>query len=332
MIKKFFHIIKKTVKKLLRPLYYSYIGYKVFSFIEWLTGYKIERHRICKLIGYYPNLKNPQSYNEKILWKKIYDRNPLLPIVSDKYRVREYLKDVLGQKQAQKITVPLLYVTDKPDSIAFDSLAEEYVIKPNHASGMIILAENIEKQKRYTIVDGKKTAILFDCKAAREEIVKVCKKWLSTPYGLHKHEWAYQKIKRKIIIEKLLYDNSGKTPANYNFVVFHGKCNLILVIYERFDDKSIARYTPEWEYLNVKSISRQADYGKKPENLRSALDLVELLGKPFDFIRVDLYLTDNKIYFGELTNYPMSGAEYFNPVSFDFDLGSNWKLVSKYWK
>ena len=304
----------------------------MFNLVERLTGYKKEKQRFFRSLGYYPNLKSPQSFNEKVIWKKIYDRNPLLPIISDKYNVREYVKEVLGEKEAEKILIPLLYVTDKPENIPFDTLPEEYIVKPNHASGMSILAENIEKQKRYTIIDSHKTTILSGCTQTRNDIIKVCKKWLSTPYGFHQLEWAYQKIKRKIVIEKLLRDSSGKIPDDYKFLMFHGKCHLITVWYDRFTDLNKALYTPEWESINVRASTRQADYKKKPENLKSMIDLAELLGKPFDFIRVDLYLVDSRIYFGELTNYPSSGAIPFNPVSFDFELGSKWKVVPKYWK
>ena len=140
------------------------------------------------------------------------------------------------------------------------------------------------------------------------------------PYGLHRHEWAYQKIKRKILIEKLLRDSSGKIPVDYKFLVFHGKCHFIQVWHDRFMDLNRAWYTSEWKYLNVQGRTKQAEYQGKPENLQSMIDLAELLGKPLDYIRVDLYLLDNHIYFGELTNYSSSGGIPFNPISFDLYL------------
>jgi hypothetical protein len=324
--------LKKITKRLLRPLYYSGIAYRVFSLIEKMTGYTIERHRVLREIGYYPNLQNPKSFNEKILWKKIYDRNPLLPIVADKYRVRKYIREVLGDKEAKKILVPLFYVTDNPRTIPFDSLEGEYVIKPNHLSHKIILAEDIDKQKRYTVIDGCSKSVLPDSRQTRDEIIDTCREWLTIKHGFYKHEWAYQPIKRKILVERLLRDNSRNIPANYNFSILHGKCQLIAVFYNKFDDRSIAKYTPEWEYLDLQSRLRQASYEEKPENLESMLELAELLGKPFDFIRVDLYSVDDKIYFSELTNYPLSGTLYYNQVSFDFEIGSKWTIVPNYWK
>jgi hypothetical protein len=332
VIRKILHTTKKTIKKLLRPIYYSYFGYEFFNMIQRLTGYKKERQRIFRSLGYYPNLKNPQSFNEKVLWKKIYDKNPLLPIISDKYRVREHLKEVLGEKEAEKILVPLFYVTDKPETVPFDNLKEEYIIKPNHASGWYIFAKVTESQRRYTIIEDGKTNILIDCKETRSEIINICKNWLSRPYGFHQHEWAYQKIIRKIIIEKLLRDSNGKIPTDYKFIVFNGKCHSILVQNDRFVDLNRARYTPEWRYVSVNGLSRQAGYQKKPENLQYMIDLAELLSKPFDFVRVDLMLVESQIYFGELTNYPASGAMPYNPLSYDFELGSKWKVVPGYWK
>ena len=331
MIKKLLILARKTVKKLLYPVIYSYPGYILYDFTARLGGYKKERKRINKIIGYYPNLKNPQSFNEKVLWKKLYDRNPLLPIVSDKYRVREYIREVLGEAEANRILVPLLYVTGKPQEIPFDDLSGEYIIKPNHASGRFIIAENIENQKRYTIVEGSESTVLYESKEARSEIITTLKRWLLHPFGFYLHEWAYQKIKRRIIIEKLLRDSNGKIPTDYKLTVFYGACHSIMVVYDRLIDKSIARYTPDWEYINVKVRIKKAIYRPKPENLQSLLYLAESLGKNFDFIRADLYLLDKHIYFGEITSYPVSGALYFNPASYDFELGSKWKLVPKYW-
>jgi len=334
MVIKLSHALKKIIKKLFRTIYYSYTGYQLYDFIQKLSGYKKEKQSVYKDLGYYPNLKNPQRFTEKLFWKKIYDRNPLLPVVSDKYRVRQYLIEVMGQKKAEKILIPLLYILDNPENIPFDILKEEYVIKPNHGAGMIILAENIEGRTRYTIHDFPKTTILYDCKSAREEILKICRKWLSIPYGFHSHEWAYQKIKRKIVIEKLLRNIEGKIPEDYKFHIIHGKCYSILIIYDKFAVKKVARYKPNWEYLyeNNEKYTMLANYIEKPEKLNYMINLAELLGRPFDYIRVDLYLVDGNIYFGELTNYPTSGHAPFIPDSLDFIWGSQWKLTPKYWK
>ncbi len=332
IIKRLLRPVDKAINKLLCPIHNSYAGYKIFNLLQKLTGYFEEKLHFFWVLGYYPDLKNPKSFNEKVLWKKFYDRNPLLPIISDKYMVRKYLKEILGRSEAEKILVPLFYVTDKPETIPFDNLPEEYIIKPNHASGQLIIVENTGKEKRYTIIQHGKSTILFDCKRTRKEVISICKNWLSLPFGFRHLEWAYQPIKRKIVVEKLLRDFEGKPPEECKFKIFCGKCQLILFIQDRFINTSRGWYTPEWKYVYVKDQIKMASPKKKPENLESMIDLSELIGKPFDFIRVDLYSVNNCIYFGELTNYPTSGRTPFNPVSFDFELGSKWKVTPEYWK
>ena len=111
-------------------------------FLNKICNYKQEKIRFYKEVGYQLNLKNPKSYNEKIVWKKINDRNPLLPITADKYKVRSYIKKVLGEEKVKEILIPLLYVTDQPETIPFERLPSAFIVKPNHASGLIIIVEN----------------------------------------------------------------------------------------------------------------------------------------------------------------------------------------------
>jgi len=163
-----------------------------FYFLNKICNYKLEKRTFYNHLGYPLNLQNPQSFNEKIVWKKIYDRNPLLPMTADKYEVRSYIKEVLGEKKAKEILIPLLYVTDQPETIPFDRLPSAFMVKPNHASGKKIIVENGHYHP--------------------EEIIKTCQRWLRTPYlyGLEKMEWAYQLVKRKIVIEALLREDDGK--------------------------------------------------------------------------------------------------------------------------
>jgi len=121
-------------------------------------------------------------------------------------------------------------------------------------------------------------------------------------------------------------------PADYKFIVYHGKCYLVQFVDDKYSNMKNAWYTPEWEFINFKEHVKQTFHIKKPKNLKSMIALAELLGKPFDFIRVDLYSVDNHIYFGELTSYPLSGRAKFNPVSYDFELGEKWKISPGYWK
>jgi len=280
--------------------------------IERHINYKMEKVLFKRQHGYDLNLKNPKSYNEKIIWKKIHDRNPLLPIVADKYKVRAYLREVLGKDEAEKILIPLLFVTDRPETIPFDKLPEEYIIKPNHGSG-------------WNIIVKKNTSI------NKKDIIRKCNYWLNTPYGVFGNEWAYQEIKRKIIVEKLLRDKKGKLPKDYKFHMIHGECIFVQVDFDRHTNHTRSLFDKNWKFINVCHAHPKGPILKKPDTLEKMIALSKILSKPFDCIRVDLYTIDNKIYFGELTNYHGGGGNNFTPISIDFELGKSWKLKQNYW-
>jgi hypothetical protein len=274
-----------------------------------LSGYSLERKKFYKKLGYDLDLKNPKSFNQKIVWKKINDRNPLLPVTADKYRVRDYIKETLGEEKAKEILIPLLHVTDKPETIPFDKLPNEYVIKPTHASQRVIIVQNNNYNK--------------------EEIIKKCARWLKTPYGLADNEWAYQKIPRKIIIEELLRDDAGNVPTEFKFLMFHGKCRLVRVLTNQLSDLKVNHYTADFKPVMIEYgyYKRAVSFLEKPPNYDQMLKLAERLSVNFDFLRVDLYSTGKKIYFGELTHYSGSGLLKYEPRSFDFELGSYWNLT-----
>lgn len=292
--------------RILRLLYEYY-----FYFIDRLIGYRAEKKNFLKAKGYYPNLEKPLSFSEKIIWKKINDRNPLLPVTADKYGVRFYLEEILGTQTAAEILIPLLHVTAKPDTIPFDRLPTSYIVKANHGSGWNLIVENNNKSKA--------------------EILAHCRLWLTTPYGLRKNEWAYLNIKRKIVIEELLRDEEGKSPKDFRFYMFHGQCRYIRVSIDRFGIPANSSFTPDWTFLPMaRNLKKQGPTLVKPKNYESMLSLAEKLSQPFDFVRVDLYNINGKIYFGELTHYPRSGQTDI-PESFDSELGQYWNLKPQYW-
>lgn len=312
--------MKGNLKQYLRLLWQSSVCYKIrgahFNIRERLTGFPQLEKNFKDKTGYDLDLENPISFNQKICWKKVYDRNPLLPIVADKYRVRDYLRNILGDDEAEKILIPLLYVTDIPETIPFDDLPEEYIIKANHGSGTNIIVE------KGTLID-------------QQRIITQCNEWLKKPYGLFKHEWAYQKIDRKILIEPLLRDEYGKLPIDYKFHMVNGMCLMIQVNQGHFADKKgrkLTLFNKNWIKYNVFWEYPPAEDVECPDNLDSMCLLAEKLSVPFDYVRIDLYSIKRKIYFGEFTNYPTSGQALVNPQSFDFELGSKWQLTPEYWK
>lgn len=281
---------------------------------------KIQNFRRLKKVfrqkmNYELNLKEPRSYNEKIQWKKIHDRNPLLAKTADKYQVRFYLKDVLGQKHADNILIPLYFVTDNPTKIPFEDLPDKFVIKPNHGSQMHMIVENKNQ-------------------ISPDQIIKECRKWLKINYGFFNYEWAYRRIKRKIIIEKLLATKEGGLPLDYKFFCFHGKCRLIRAQLNRFNKEVLSGYfDTDWNLIPVSRPGyKNTEYPfEKPSVLDDMIKTAEKISGSFDAVRIDLYNCDNKIYFGELTHYDFCGFARFEPESFDFQLGKYWNLKPGYW-
>ena len=254
-----------------------------FLLVNKIFHYWLEKRVFYKSLGYRLNLQNPVSFNEKIIWKKIYDRNPLLPVTADKVKVRSYIKVILKEKQAKEILIPLLYVTDKPEIIPFKKLPPEFIVKANHGSGYNIIVKNSHYNK--------------------EEIIKTCRRWLRTPYDREGVEWAYQSIRRKILIEKLLHEDNLNSPIRYNFHMFHGKCKLIRVVIDGNKKLTVSTYDEKWNFLSVKKQNRpQGNIIPKPKNYDKMLEIAEKLSNYFDYVRVDLYNLQGKIYFGELTH------------------------------
>jgi hypothetical protein len=279
--------------------------YTIF-YLNKCFGYFIEKRRFRKKLGYKLDLKNPRNFNEKIIWKKIYERSPLLTRTADKYEVRNYVKEVLGEEEGNNLLIPLLYVTNKPKTIPFDILPKDFVIKANHGNGWNIIVRN-----------G-----IFD----KKEIIKKCKQWLKIPYGVEKIEWGYKDIKRKIIIEEFISDENGDSPKDYKFQVMNGEVKLIQVFYDRFDDLKNSNFTKDWKYLNFMWPYKQGENMNKPKNLEKMIKLAEILGSAFSHVRIDFYSVNDKIYFGEITHYPSSGLAKFRPEKFDFDFGDEWRL------
>ena len=302
------------MKKLYRAIRYSsvYLYMKGYSFVllELLSQNYFEKKRFKKRTGYDLQLRNPKSFNQKVCWRKINCRDPRLTICADKYAVRGYLTDKLGAQRAEQLLIPLLYETSLPETIPFDALPEEYVVKANHGSGTNIIVEKGAKHNR-------------------EKIVHACKMWLQLPFGLEKHEWAYRNIDRKIVVEKLIRDKQGNLPIDYKFHMFHGRCELIQVNQGHFADKegrTLTMYSPDWVKQDVFWEFKSAEPVVAPSNLAEMLGIASDLSEGFDYVRVDLYNVDGQILFGEYTFYPTSGHAKVVPASFDFSLGEKWAL------
>jgi len=274
--------------------------------------YEEERKWFKRYHGYEPDFKNPKTYNEKICYRKLFDRNPLLITTSDKYKARQYIKNKIGY-EAENHFIPLLWATDNPETIPFDDLPDEYVIKPNNGAGWWIIKDLVQ----FTVDSTKK---IYDS-LTKEQIINICKGWLSEDYSKRWNEWAYGQIDPLIVVEKLLRCKNGELPSDYRLCMFSGKLRLIYVtkpyqaMFNYFDQ--------DWNPIKFKYKPLDPDC-KRPVEFDKMIYFAEKLSKGWNFIRCDFYLVDGKVYFGELTHYPGCGHTPF-PRDIDLKLGEYWK-------
>ena len=247
------------------------------------------------------NLENPTTFNEKIQWLKLYDQDPRKTLLTDKYLVREWVKEKIGEKYL----IPLIGVYRDAKAIDFSSLPEEFVIKSNHASGQKIIVR-----------DGKKPDV--------ESIRKTADGWLKINFAFQNgFELQYNNISRRLLIEEYLKTKNGKAPE-FKLWCFNGRCRFIEAIIKSQKDIRVSFYDCEWNILPFTFYGYQpvsADY-PMPYALPEMIRIAETLASDFIHVRVDLYLLDdNNIKFGEMTFTSASGAHKWDPPEADLMIG-----------
>lgn len=244
------------------------------------------------------DFNNPKTYNEKIQWLKLYDRKAEYHQLVDKYEVRHYVSEAIGEQYL----VPLLGVWESEYDVNFDTLPEEFVLKPTHASGEVIIVRN-------------KSAL------DRARVFGEMREWLSRDYFWVGREWPYKDIKPRIVAEKLIDDQI----VDYKFYCFNGEPKVLYLSrgLENHDTAEISFFDLDFKRMPF----GRSDYRPfsqepvKPDNYREMLDIVRKLAKDFSFIRVDLYSVSGQVYFSELTFYPAGGYMPFSPREWDNTLG-----------
>lgn len=262
--------------------------------------------RFYKKHGYWPNIRQPKTFNEKIQYRKFFQQHELFQICSDKFAVRDYVTSTIGDE----FLVPLIAELDAPEQLDFDSYGDNFVVKANHDSGSVFLCR-----------DGQ-----FDA----QKIIKRLNKKLAVNSGAKRNEPWYSKIQPKIMVEQLLITQAGKLPEDYKFHVFNGLAGqtfFLQVDYDRHSGHSRCIYDEQGQITDI-SLNKQSNQKPLPEikNYQKMVDLALQLSLPFDYVRVDLYNLDGNIYFGELTFAHGSGFRKFTPQKYDREWGDLWHL------
>lgn len=252
------------------------------------------------VVGYRPNLNNPQTFNEKIQWLKLHDFKPEYTQLVDKYMVKQYVKEKIGDEYI----TPTLGIWDNFDDIRFDELPEKFVLKCTHDSGSMVVC-NDKKE--------------FNREAARTKLNSK----LQFNYFWVTRERPYKNVERKIIAEKFLENKNGEM-IDYKFLCANGKVKYIFTCSDRNTEKGlhVNFYTTDWSPLPFERHYHKREREiEKPDQLEEMIELSEKLAVGLKFVRVDFYLVDERIYFSELTFYPGGGMEEFTPQEWDYELG-----------
>ena len=247
------------------------------------------------------NLKDPQTFNEKLQWLKLYDRNPLYTKMVDKYEVKKYVADLIGEQYI----IPTLGVWDSFDEIDFEKLPEQFVLKCTHDSGGLVICRDKSKLKKET---------------ARAKIEKS----LKVNYYWRGREWPYKNVVPRILAETYMQDGDTVSLPVYKFFCFDGKATICQTIQnDKQPNETIDYFDRDWNLLDLRqNYPNSARPLEKPSCFDEMLNIADTLAQDKkSFLRVDLYVINGNIYFSEYTMFSDSGLAVFHPVEWDKKLG-----------
>lgn len=285
--------MKKVIKFIVRKIFWG--GLRHFMSDKWYI-----RTRYWLEVDGGLNLDNPQKFTEKIQHIKLYDRIEIRQVVANRTTARTYV----SQKVGSEYLVPLIGVYEELTRKIWGSLPQQFVLKGNHGCGML--------------------KIVFDkSEESYNEVYQQTENWKKIDYADLSREWAYEEAPRTILAEKLLLTKEEDIPKDYKFFCFHGHVEIIQIDFDRFGNQKRNLYNRNFDQLDAKLLyPNYTGNVQEPPNLEEAINIAEILASEFNFVRVDLYLLKDTIYFGELTNYPGNGFVPFEPEKKEYEIGS----------
>jgi hypothetical protein len=269
----------------------------------------------------------PLTFNEKVRYKMLADRRPMLTTFADKLAVRTYVESKVGEGHLTE----LYAATSDPRSLTADALPREFVVKPTHASGAVVIVADFAPPG----ASLRRSDDVWTKSVVRPEsldwnlLQETGAMWLSHRYFHESSEWAYRGVPAMLMAEELLEDGDG-VPPDYKLCVFDGRVKVIEIHLDRFVAHTKCMYTTDWERIPANwghPAGRDVD---PPAALPEMIEIAERLGEGVDFVRVDMYAMPDRIVCGELTNYPLAGTGWFDPPEFDRQLGELWTLPRRY--
>lgn len=264
------------------------------------------------MMGAKLNLDNPTTYNEKLQWLKLYDRKPIYTAMVDKYEVKKYVSNLIGEEHI----IPTYGVWDRFEDIDFDELPNQFVLKCTHDSGGIAIC----RDKAH-----------FNIKAAKKKL----KKNLNHNFYWTGRDWPYKDVRPRIIAEKYMEDSMNPDLRDYKFFVFDGVAKALFVASDRQTKGVETRFDffdMEYNHLPIKNgHENSTSYPLRPKTFGLMRELAEKLGQEIPQSRMDFYEVNGRVYFGEITLFHYSGMVPFEPVEWDRTFG-DWITLPKRYK
>lgn len=296
-------LFKKAVKLLKTPKIIGQIVLDVCSPIISDKIYLMIFHRLY--LGYKLDLKHPKTYQEKLQWLKLYNRVPEYTIMADKVKAKEWVAKKIGWEHI----IPTIGVWKTPNEINFDALPDKFVMKCNHNSG---LGMCICKDKS---------------KLNIEEVKAELWKGIKQNYFLHAREWPYKDIPRRIFAEKFMTDGNNADLTDYKFFCFDGEPFMMYVSQDNAKNTTTDFFDMDYNRLPIRMKDpNSANPPSKPEKYEEMKALARILSKGIPHVRVDFYVINNCIYFGEMTFFHNAASTKVSPNEWNYKLGDMIKL------
>jgi len=302
MFAKIQNFIKNPVYYLTRASWLNYrqqISHNIAPLSWWDDRFYIE-YKYYQIFEKMPNFSSPKSFNEKLQWIKLFDRNPLYTKLVDKYLVRKYVKDKIGGSYLNQ----LLGVYQSVEEINWNSLPNQFVLKTTHGCGQNIIGHN-------------------KAKLNIEQAKKDLSRWLTLNNYEKSREWPYKNVKARIICEEYIPWDRNLGLLDYKVYCFGGNPTYIDVHYGRYTEHKSIFYDTDWTRQPFGLIPKETEIDfLKPRKLSEMVEIAKELSKDIPFCRIDLYYVSEKIYFGEVTFFPGGGFLPFQPQEYNTTIGN----------
>lgn len=306
-------ILKKIIKEnnILFNLYIRFVNIKSIFLHLFVSDAKAIKKKWKKCFHNEINLNNPLTLNEKIQWLKLNCHEELHTILADKYASRKYIADNFGEEYL----VPLLFATNRISDLNSGNIkTAPFIIKPNNGSGCYGIYRQL-KDVNWRILRRNAAT------------------WIKRRYYEESQEWQYKNMKPMIVVEKLLTDKKGKIPNDYKLHFINGKLAFTYCSIDREGSNYRSIYDDAWNLLPFSwSGSDSHSVGpiiERPASFCKMLEIGKYISKSFDYVRVDFFDVDGKLYCGEITLHHGSGYDKFNPPEYDRIYGEKLKITSK---